>query len=93
MMTDVEHNHYEPPMIASESHRPATSVPRGFGFGCLYMIAAFFGFGTLLALVAPLIFRNNLEEIGKLGAVIGMFVVAPLAGLIGFLRHRILKAS
>jgi hypothetical protein len=90
-MTDTDHDHYEPSVTESDSRKPATSVPRGCGFGCLYMIGAFIGFGILLGLVAPLIFRDNLEAVGRLGSV--MFVVAPLAGLIGFLRHRYRRLS
>ena len=90
---NMEPNQYETPKAKSEVDSTGTSVPRGCGFGCLYMIVAFIGFCLLLGLIAPLIFRQNLGVIGQVGSVIGMVVVAPIAGLIGFLQHRRHKRS
>jgi len=89
----VGHNQYEPPTTVQDTKSRATSAPRGCGFGCLYMFAAFIGFGLLFGLIAPLIFRENLEAIGQLGLATGLFLVAPIAGLIGFLQHQRRNAS
>jgi hypothetical protein len=83
----------QPSMTERESNELTASVPRGCGFGCLYMPVALIGFCILFSLVTPLIFRDNLRAIGQVGFSIGLLVVAPIAGLIGFFRHRRRKAS
>ncbi len=85
---EMNENQYEPPITQLDSNRNESSVARGCGFGCLYMAVAFIGFGVLVGLVAPLIVQDNLEMVGQVGSRIGMFLIAPIAGLAGFLRHR-----
>jgi hypothetical protein len=67
------------------------SIARGCGFGCLYMVLGFVGFGILSSLIGPAIFHGpqwDHRAQGYIAGKIGMFIVAPIAGIVGFLRHK-----
>ena len=91
--SDVDHNQVEPPQVVPESNDPTTSTMLGCGFGCLCMVAAYLVFGIAVVLVAPLLFEGDLEKIAETGSAIGMFAVAPAAGILGFLLFRRRKRS
>ena len=81
-------NPYKSPVSPSV---PGTSNVRGCGFGCLYILGSWFGFGIVAALLIPAVFYGpkwNHEAIGALASGLILVLVSIPLGVFGFIRHR-----
>jgi len=75
----------------SPHNQSKTSVVRGCGFGCLYMILSWIFAGVFVGLLIPLIFRDpkwNLQAIGAMVSQVSILVISIPLGIFGFMRHR-----